>query len=106
MLMRLRPGFGCEIFDLPVGGMGQSSQYLPQVSSRVDPTTTAAFHDGVQDRAAITGFGFADKQPVALADGSGTDGIFYAEVPIMPRRGFGGPQMTAMLWQVLVRSSA
>jgi len=59
---------------------------MAQVSGRVDPATTAAFNDGVQDRAAISGFGFTDEQPIAFPDGGGADGIFYAEVPIMPRR--------------------
>ena len=65
---------------MPVGGVRQSSQDMAQVSGRVDPATTAAFNDGVQDRAAISGFGFTDEQPVAFSDGGGADGIFHEVV--------------------------
>lgn len=85
MLKRLRPGFWGEIFYLPIRRRRQPNEDITQVSSGVEATTTAAFHDGVQDCAAVPGFGFADEQPIAVSDGGGPDGIFYAEMPIIPR---------------------
>jgi len=45
---------------------------------------------GVKDGTAFARFGLADEQPVLLAQRRGTNGIFYAEMPVMPRSGCGG----------------
>jgi hypothetical protein len=54
------------VFDLPVGGVGKSGEYIAQISMRVNATTAATFDDGVEDGAALTGFGRAYKKPVFL----------------------------------------
>jgi hypothetical protein len=45
--------------------------------------SAASFDHGVDDGAALTSVSFANEQPVFLADGRGTNGIFH---PVMPRR--------------------
>jgi hypothetical protein len=39
---------------------------------------------GVEDGRALTGVRMADEEPVFLADARRADGIFYAEIAIMP----------------------
>ena len=80
------PGFGGEVFYLPVGGRWQAREDVTQVRKGIDATTAAAFDDGVQDGAAFASLSFADEQPILFAEGGGADGVFYAEAPIMPRR--------------------
>ena len=46
-----RPGFGREVWDLPVGGGGQPGQDVVQIVIRIESTTAAAFDDGVEDGA-------------------------------------------------------
>ena len=61
---------------MPVGGAGQSGEDVTEVGVRIDPTTAAAFDDGVEDGAAFPGLGLPDEQPVLLAEGGGADGVF------------------------------
>ena len=71
------PSFGREVFDLPVGRAGQPGEDVAQVGEGIDSATAAAFDDGVQDGAAFSGLGFADEQPVFLAEGRGANGILH-----------------------------
>ena len=48
-----------------------------QVRIGIDSTTAAAFDDGVQDGAAFSGLGFADKLPIFFAKSRWPDGIFH-----------------------------
>ena len=64
--------------------MRQASQHVTKVSVRIEAAPPAAFDDGVDDGAAFTGLGIAHKEPVFLANGRGANGVFYAEMPIMP----------------------
>ena len=77
--------------------MRQAGEDVVQVSVRIESATAARFDDSVQDGAAFPGLGFADEQPVLFAEGGGADGVFYAEVPIMPRSLSGGRQMPVIL---------
>ena len=70
-MLGLRPGFGREVLDLPVGRRGQPGEHVAQVGERVEAAAAAAFDDGVEDGAAFAGLGFADEEPVFLADGGG-----------------------------------
>jgi hypothetical protein len=65
-----------------VGHVGQPRQDVFQVSVRIQAAPAAAFDDGVNDRAAFPRFGGPDEEPVFLAQGGGTDGVFYAELGI------------------------
>ena len=65
-----RPGFGGEVWDLPVGREGQPGQDVAQIGIRIESTTAARFNDGIEDGAAFPGLGFADEQPVFLFMGS------------------------------------
>jgi len=66
LVSELRPGFGREVFDLPVGGQGQAGEDMEQISIRIESATAAALDDGVEDGAAFPGLGFPDEQPVFL----------------------------------------
>ena len=79
-LLGLGPSFGCHVLDLPVGQRRQAGEDFPQVGLGVDSSTTARFDDREQDGAALPGFGFADEQPVFLADGSWPDGVLHGVV--------------------------
>src|SRR5271168_507979 len=70
------PSFGCEVFDLPVGGVRQAGEDVVQIGVRIESATAAALDDGVEDGAAFPSFGFADKQPVFLTEGRWPDGVF------------------------------
>lgn len=74
--LRFGPGFGGDVFDLPVSHLREAGEHFAQVSVRVDASTPAAFDDSVKDRAALAGFGLADEEPVFLAHGGGADGVF------------------------------
>ena len=71
------PGFGGEVFYLPVGGRWQAREDVTQVRKGIDATTAAAFDDGVQDGAAFASLSFADEQPILFAEGGGADGVFH-----------------------------
>ena len=73
--LRLGPGFGGHVLDLLVGQRGQAREHLAQVGLWVDASAAAGFDDRVEDGAAVPGFGFADEQPVLLADGRRPDGV-------------------------------
>jgi len=79
-LRRLRPGFGREIFDLPVGHRRQAGEDVPEIGERIEAAPPAAFDDGVDDGAAVARLGFTDEEPVLLADGGGPDGVFVEVV--------------------------
>ncbi len=70
VLLGLGPGSGCHVFDLLVGQCGQLGEDFAQVGLRVDASAAAGFDEREEDGAALSGFGFADEQPVFLADGS------------------------------------
>ena len=75
VLLGLGPGSGCHVFDLLVGQYWQLGEHFAQVVLRVDSSTAASFDDREEDGAELSGFGFAYKQPVFLANGSWPDGI-------------------------------
>ena len=52
-------------------------EHVAQVSERVEVAAAAVFDEGVDDGAALSGIGIADEEPIFLADGRGTDGIFH-----------------------------
>ena len=70
------PGFGREVFYLPVGGRRQPSEDVTQIGIGIESTTAAAFDDGVEDGAAFSGLGFADEQPILFPKGGGADRVF------------------------------
>ena len=74
-LRRLRPGFGREIFDLPVGHRRQAGEDVPEIGERIEAAPSAALDDGVDDGAAGARLGFADEEPVLLSDSGGTNGV-------------------------------
>ena len=53
--------------------MRQAGEDFPEVSIRFKPSPFAALDDGVDDRTALSRFGFANEQPVLFADGRGPD---------------------------------
>ena len=70
------PSLWCDFGDLAVGHVGQAGEDFTKISEGIKPATAAAFNDGVDDRADLTGIGVADEEPVLLADGRGADGVF------------------------------
>jgi hypothetical protein len=72
----LCPGFGRDVFDLPIGHRGQAREDILKVTEGINAAPPAVFDDGVDDGAAFTGCGLAYEQPVFLAHGGGTYGIF------------------------------
>jgi hypothetical protein len=72
-----RPGFGRQLVDLPIGGRRQACEDVAQVREGIEPTPSATLNYGVQDGAALAGFGLADEQPVLFAQRRGPDGIFH-----------------------------
>jgi hypothetical protein len=88
---------GSEVFNLPIGGVGQPGKDVLQIGVRVDGAAAATFHQGVEDGAALTSLGFSDEEPVFLSQGSGANGVFYAEVSIMPRS---GEEEGGSLWEI------
>ena len=73
------PGFGREVFYLPVGRVRQAGEDVTQVSEGIESTTTATFDDGVEDGATLPGLGFTDEQPILFAESGGPDGLRYAQ---------------------------
>jgi hypothetical protein len=69
--------------DLAVGHVGQASEHVTQVSKGIKAAPPAAFNQGINDGTALARIRFPDEEPVFLADGRGTNGVFYAETPIM-----------------------
>ena len=59
-----------------VGHARQTCQNLAQVSVGINASAAAAFDEGVENGPAFSGFGFADKEPVLLAQGRRADGVF------------------------------
>lgn len=70
------PGFRGDVFDLPVGQVREAGEDVPQVGMGIEAAAAAAFDEAVKDGSALAGFGVADEEPVLLADGGGTDGVF------------------------------
>src|SRR5688572_27899401 len=63
--------------EIAVGGhTRQADKYVVEVGERVDTVALAGDDDGVNDVRALAGVAVADEQPVFLADGRGTDGVF------------------------------
>ena len=71
------PGLRRDFGDLPVGHVRQSCEDVAKISERIQPASAAVFDDGINDGAALAGFGLADEEPVLLADGRGADGVFH-----------------------------
>ena len=63
-----------------VGHVRQAREHFPQVGVGIKAATPAAFDHGVDDGAALAGLGFADEEPVFLADGGGANGVFHQVV--------------------------
>ena len=59
-----------------IGQMWEAGEDVAQVRVGIDVSAATAFDDGVEDRATLTGTGFANEEPVFLADSGGTHGIF------------------------------
>ena len=76
-MFSLAPRFGSDFRYLPVGHVGQASQYVAQIAVRVQIAATAAFNDGVEDGTAITDGGVADEEPVLLTQRRGPNGVFH-----------------------------
>ncbi len=60
-----------------IGQMWEAGENVAQVGVGIDISAAAAFDDGVDDRATLTGTGFTDEEPVLFTDGGGADGIFH-----------------------------
>src|SRR5580658_8628636 len=56
--------------------MGQPGQHVFEVSVGIDVAPPAAFDEGVDDGASLTGSGFSDKEPVLFSHGGGPNGVF------------------------------
>ena len=65
-----------ELVDGFVGVVGQAGQDILEVVEGVDVQTAAGLDDGEEHGTALAAFGVADEEPVLLAHGGGTDGIF------------------------------
>ena len=67
-------------WEVPGGGRfvvpADTGENVLQVSVRVEAATPATFDDGVNDGATFSGISVSHEQPVLLADGRGTNGIF------------------------------
>ena len=74
--MALLPGIWRKIFDLCSGGGWQPREDVPKVLEGIDLPAAARFDDGVNQGAAVAGIGFPDEEPVLLADGRWTNGVF------------------------------
>ena len=62
------PSLGHELFDLPVRcRCRQSREEVPQIGERIESSSSAGFDDRVDNRTALAGFGFAEEEPVLLA---------------------------------------
>jgi hypothetical protein len=68
---------------LVIGHVGQATQNFTEILVGIESLPAAGFDHGVDDGAALARVGFADKQPVFLADGCWPNRIFYQ---VMPRR--------------------
>ena len=86
----LGPRAGRELLDLGDLGRREAREQILQILERVDalPPTTA--QQGVDHRAALARGGMPDEEPILLAEGTGANGILYAEMPVMPRSGYAG----------------
>jgi len=96
------PGFGREVFDLPIGGGGQAREDVTQVGEGIDAAAAAAFDDGIEDGAAFPGLGLADEQPILFAEGGGANGILHQvlvdlDAPIVEVNAKERPQVECVL---------
>jgi len=57
---------GEDFGDLAVGHVRQACEDFPEIRVRIKAASPAAFDDSVNDGAALSGLGIADKQPVLL----------------------------------------
>ncbi len=78
------PCFRENFRDLAVGHVGQAREDFPQVLVRIKIAPPATLDERVNNGAALAGIRLADEEPVLLADGRGTNGIFDQ---VMPRPG-------------------
>ena len=69
------PGFGNDVFNLPIGHGWQPPQYVVQISVGFDPVTATAFDNRVDDGAAFSGLGVTEEQPVLLSKSGWADCI-------------------------------
>ena len=78
--MDLAPSRWYDLWDLVIGHVGQAAQNIAEILVRIQSLSAASFDHGVNDRAALAGVGFADEQPVFLADGRRPNRIFHEVV--------------------------
>lgn len=62
------------------GHLWQAREDGAQVGVGIEAAPPAAFDDGVDDGAALAGFGVADEEPVFLAESGGANGVFHEVV--------------------------
>ena len=70
------PVFRGELGDGLVGVVGDLGQHVLEVVEGIDAPLAAGLDDGEEDGAALAAIGVADEEPVFLAHGGGTDGVF------------------------------
>lgn len=63
-----RPGFRRDVFDLPIGHMGQAAQDVVQVAISFHPSEPAAFDDGYNRSHSVGRPRHRRKQLIFLAD--------------------------------------
>lgn len=66
--------------DLAVGHVGQTREHFTKINERIEAASSAVFGEGVDDGAACSSIGVADEEPVFLANGRGTNGVFHQVV--------------------------
>src|SRR5277367_338347 len=74
--MRFGPGLGRDLCYLVVGHFGQTGEDVAEIGVGIDAAAAAGLDNAVDDRAALSGSGFADEEPVFLANGGGSNGVF------------------------------
>ena len=100
--MRLRPGCGGDLLNLPVGHRRESGEDIAQIDEWIDSASATGFDDRVDDGAAITGRGFADEEPVLLAQSRRADGVLYPVIVDLKAAVFDEEQQAWPLTQSIV----
>ena len=60
--------------------VGQTREHVTQVSKGIEAASAATLNQGINDGAALARIRFTDEEPVFLADGCGTNGVFHQVV--------------------------
>ena len=79
--MCLGPARRSDFGDLPVGHLWQAAQHFAQVGVGIDLPPPAALDEGVEDRTALAGSGFAHEEPVFLAQRRRPDRVLDQVMP-------------------------